>query len=259
MLSFLHREQNLSHRLSYLFYDIIDITPNENGMEASNFSPSRSILPQLEIRVVVFTLQDNRLQVLLIPAGEAGFPGCWQLPAAGIPNCSLETAAAECIEQLTGLSEVYLEQLYTYGDPQRHPALRLISIVYFALIPADSLNQPRIESGMGRWFPAGQLPSLAMDHTEIFAYALRRLRYKLEYTAVGFELLPEFFTLSELQHTYELILDEKLDKRNFRRRILEAGIIEATSHRRSGEGRPAQLYRYRPDAVAEVKARRLFP
>jgi len=100
---------------------------------------------------------------------------------------------------------------------------------------------------------------MTMDHNEILAYALRRLRYKLEYTAIGFELLPETFTLSELQDTYELILSEKLDKRNFRRRILEAEIIEATAFRRIGEGRPAQLYRYRPDAVAEVKARRLFP
>jgi len=88
---------------------------------------------------------------------------------------------------------------------------------------------------------------------------LRRLRYKLEYTAVGFQLLPAEFTLSELQHTYEIILDEKLDKRNFRRRMLQSGIIEMTARLRTGEGRPARLYRYRPDAVAEVKARRLFP
>ena len=103
------------------------------------------------------------------------------------------------------------------------------------------------------------LPTLMMDHEEIAAYALRRLRYKLEYTAVGFQLLPEQFSLSELQKVYEMILGEKLDKRNFRRRILQAGIIEETNHLRSGEGRPARLYRYRPDAVAEVKARRLFP
>jgi 8-oxo-dGTP diphosphatase len=90
-------------------------------------------------------------------------------------------------------------------------------------------------------------------------YALRRLRYKLEYSAVGFELLPEEFRLSELQRTYEIILGEKLDKRNFRRRILDANIIEATVQSQGGEGRPARLYRYRPDAVAEVKARRLFP
>src|SRR5512140_2092679 len=97
------------------------------------------------------------------------------------------------------------------------------------------------------------------DHAAILAYALRRLRYKLEYSAVGFELLPAEFTLSELQHTYEIILGEKLDKRNFRRRILEAGVIEQTKRLRSGEGRPARLFRYREDAVAEVKVRRLFP
>ncbi len=110
-----------------------------------------------------------------------------------------------------------------------------------------------------RWFRLNEFPVLAHDHSEIIAYALRRLHYKMEYSAAGFELLPDEFTLSELQHTYEIILGEKLDKRNFRRRILEAGIIEGTSRRRTGEGRPARLYRYRADAVAEVKARRLFP
>ncbi|MFN7035905.1 MAG: NUDIX hydrolase [Bellilinea sp.] len=215
--------------------------------------------PDLEIRVVVFTLQESRLKVLLIGASEPAFEGKWMLPPAQILDCTLEKAAAKQIEQLTGVEEVYLEQLYTYGDPGRHPARRLISIVYFALIPADSLLPAADQKSGSRWYALEELPPLAMDHAEILAYALRRLRYKLEYTAVGFELLPEFFTLTELQHTYELILGEKLDKRNFRRRILEAGIIEATPHRRSGEGRPALLYRYRPDAVAEVKARRLFP
>ena len=105
----------------------------------------------------------------------------------------------------------------------------------------------------------GKLPRLAFDHAQILTTALRRLRYKLEYTAVGFELLPEEFTLSEIQSTYEIILGEKLDKRNFRRRILEANVIEETPHLRTGEGRPARLYRYRPVAVAEVKARRLVP
>jgi 8-oxo-dGTP diphosphatase len=130
-------------------------------------------------------------------------------------------------------------------------------VVYFALIPPDA--QSNSSTGKMRWFPLNELPALAHDHEEIIAYALRRLHYKMEYSAVGFELLPEEFTLSELQHTYEIILGEKLDKRNFRRRILEAGIIEGTVRRRSGEGRPARLYRYRADAVAEVRARRLFP
>lgn len=209
--------------------------------------------------MVVFTLQESRLKVLLSLASDPQFSGKWMLPDAPILESTLEKAAASRIEQLTGVGEVYLEQLYTYGDPGRHPACRLISIVYFALIPADSLQTASDSQSTSHWYALEELPPLVMDHHEILTYALRRLRYKLEYTAVGFELLPEFFTLSELQHTYELILGEKLDKRNFRRRILQAGIIEATPHRRSGEGRPALLYRYRPDAVAEVKARRLFP
>ena len=214
-------------------------------------------LSDLEVRVVVFTLQNNQLQVLLHPINGNKL---WTLPGCGLlESANLESAAASCVEGLTGLKEVFLEQLYTYGDPGRHPQGRVVSVVYFALLAAGSLSPERIELAQAAWQPVGELPELAGDHAEILTYAIRRLRYKIEYSAVGFELLPEVFTLSELQHTYELILGEQLDKRNFRRRILEAGIIEPTPERRSGEGRPAQLYRYRADAVAEVKARRLFP
>jgi 8-oxo-dGTP diphosphatase len=176
-------------------------------------------------------------------------------------NESLEEAALRELEEETGLKEAYLEQLYSFGDPGRDPRGRVVTVAYFSLIPSDA--PVRLEGAGGvtqaRWFPLDELPSLAFDHEPIVTYALRRLRYKLEYSAVGFELLPEEFTLSNLQYTYELILGEKLDKRNFRRRILQANVIESTPHQRSGEGRPARLYRYRPDAVAEVKARRLFP
>jgi 8-oxo-dGTP diphosphatase len=171
----------------------------------------------------------------------------------------LENAALRELNEETGVEEAYLEQLYTYGDPGRDPRGRVVTVAYFALIPAGT--PVRFEGGSDArqacWYLVDQLPPLAFDHTEIIAYALRRLRYKLEYSAVGFELLPGEFTLSEIQHTYEMILGEMLDKRNFRRRILEAGIIEPTPHMRGGEGRPARLYRYRADAVAG-KARRLF-
>lgn len=215
-------------------------------------------LTNVEIRVVVFTLWENRLQVLLHPLDDGS--GVLTLPGSlASSGFALEETAARCVESLTGQKEVFLEQLYTYGDPGRQPEGCLISVVYFALLAANPPSNEQIADTPAAWFPVDDLPALAWDHDEILAYAVRRLRYKLEYSAVGFELLPDAFTLSELQHTYELILGEKLDKRNFRRRILEAGIIEPTSNRRSGEGRPAQLYRYRPDAVAEVKARRLFP
>jgi 8-oxo-dGTP diphosphatase len=186
-------------------------------------------------------------------------PQLWSLPGAPVQaDESLDDAASHAVAPYVDRRQAYLEQLYTYGGPERGGlGGRLVSVAYFALVPAHALTHPG--SPEGGWFPLYGLPGLAGDHADIIAYALRRLRYKLEYSAAGFQLLPEEFSLSELQHTYEIILGEKLDKRNFRRRILEAGIIEPTSHRRSGEGRPARLYRYYPDAVAEIRARRLFP
>ena len=183
------------------------------------------------------------------------------LPYA-MPNRNrYEVAEERELEEETGLRGAYLDQLYTYGAPDRDPRGRVVSVAYFALIPSNEPICTRGGSDVSRacWRKIDDLPKLAFDHEEIIQYALRRLRYKLEYSAVGFQLLPETFTLTELQHTYEIILGEELDKRNFRRRILDAKVIEATPHKRSGEGRPARLYRYRDDAVAEVKARRLFP
>jgi 8-oxo-dGTP diphosphatase len=200
--------------------------------------------PAVTVDVVVFTLRENRLQVLLVQRGGEPYAGMWALPGGFVQiEETLEEAAYRELTEETGVNKAYLEQLYTYGDPHRDPRGRVITVAYFALIQAD----------------IDDIPSLAFDHTEILTYAIRRLRYKLEYTAAGFELLPNEFTLTEIQSTYEIILGEKLDKRNFRRRILEANVIEPTAELRTGDGRPARLYCYRPEAVAEVKARRLFP
>jgi 8-oxo-dGTP diphosphatase len=218
--------------------------------------------PALTVDVVIFTVRESCLQVLLVRRVEKPFEGAWVLPGGFVRiQESLEEAAHRELEEETGINQAYLEQLYTYGEPQRDPRERYVTVAYFALIPPDKFNQVSDASGIAEtsWFPVENLPSLAFDHDAIINYALRRLRYKLEYTAVGFELLPAEFTLTELQQTYEIILGEKLDKRNFRRRILEANIIESTDAMRTGEGRPARLYRYQPDAIAEVKARRLFP
>jgi len=218
--------------------------------------------PALTVDIVIFTLRDNLLQVLLIRRLNQPFAGCWALPGGFVEEWeSLEQAATRELEEETGIQNVYLEQLYTYGDPERDPRGRVVTVAYYALIPAGALvrSEGGSDSSQARWFPINELPELAFDHAEIVTYALRRLRYKLEYSAVGFELLPGEFTLTEIQHTYEIILGEALDKRNFRRRLLDSGIIEPTQEKRGGEGRPARLYRYRADAVAEIKARRLFP
>ncbi len=218
--------------------------------------------PALTVDIVVFSLKNNQLHVLLIKRAHDPYANFWALPGGFVElNEGLEEAALRELKEETDLPHAYLEQLYTYGNPLRDPRGRVISVAYYALIPQNEID--RIHGGsdasVADWFSLSHLPDLAFDHQEIIFYALRRLKYKLEYTAVGFELLPDLFTLSEIQQTYEMILVEKLDKRNFRRRMLNSGIIEATSSFRTGEGRPARLYRYHDDAVAEVKTRRLFP
>lgn len=231
--------------------------------------------PSVTVDVVIFSLIDAhtvdpaaevsglQLSVLLIRRSAAPFAGRWAIPGGFVQmDESLEEAALRELQEETGMTDVYLEQLYTFGDPQRDPRTRVITVAYFALVPASAAARHRAGSDAAetRWFFVHDLPELAFDHREILDYALKRLRYKLEYTLVGFELLPDEFTLTELQQAYELILGEALDKRNFRRKILSADVVEETGGRKTnGEGRPATLYRYRPGATAEVKTRRLFP
>ncbi len=216
--------------------------------------------PSVTVDVVIMTLRDDELQVLLIKRDIAPYRGRWAIPGGFVHlDESLEAAARRELREETGVSDVYLEQLYTFGEPGRDPRGRVVSVAYIALVPAPLAVIAGSDAREARWWPLSQLPALAFDHEEILQYALTRLRYKIEYSAIGFRLLPPHFTLTELQQAYEIILGEPLDKRNFRRRIIEAQVIEPTDEIRSGEGRPARLYRFRRDAVAEVKARRLFP
>lgn len=224
--------------------------------------PPEAERPRLAVDVVIFSLRNRALQVLLIRRRYPPFKGRWAIPGGFVHvDESLEQAARRELEEETGVRDVYLEQLYTFGEPQRDPRGRVISVAYVALVPAAVTAQAGDDAAQAGWHPVQALPALAFDHAEIVHYALQRLRYKLEYTAVGFELLPDEFTLSELQTAYEIVLGEQLDKRNFRRRILESGVLEETGRFREGEaqGRPARLYRYQQNAVTEVKARRLFP
>ena len=218
--------------------------------------------PSVTVDVIIFSLVDDDLQLLVAKRTHPPFKGKWAVPGGFVRmNESLEVAAARKLEEETGVVDVYMEQLYTFGEPSRDPRTRVITVAYIALVPQTAIVQKAPSEGKETaWVSVYDLPELAFDHSYIVNYAFQRLRYKLEYTAVGFQLLPDVFVLSELQNAYEIILGEPLDKRNFRRKILAAGILEPTGQkRRTSEGRPAQLYRYRDDAVAEVKTRRLFP
>ena len=229
--------------------------------QPNGYDPSRYERPSVTVDVVIFTLSEDDLLALLVKRGEPPFKGMWALPG-GFVNIdeSLEEAAARELLEETGLTDLYLEQLYTFGQPDRDPRTRVISVAYLALVSAKDVQpQAGDDAAEVEWHSAYRLPELAFDHAEILDYALTRLRYKLEYSAVGFQLLPEVFTLTELQTAYEIVLGEPLDKRNFRRKILQADILVDTGQTRVGEGRPAKLYRYRDDAAPEIKARRLFP
>jgi 8-oxo-dGTP diphosphatase len=212
------------------------------------------------VDIVIFALRDDDLQVLLIKRKYPPFENTWAIPGGFVQaRESLEDAAARELFEETGVRGVHIEQLYTFGTVNRDPRGRMITVAYIALVPKPLAVQAGSDTTDAQWKSVYELPTMGFDHDEIVRYALQRLRYKLEYTAIGFQLLPPNFTLSELQHAYETVLGESLDKRNFRRRILQAEVIEETGQMHTGDGRPAKLYRYVQNAIAEVKSRRLFP
>ena len=234
-----------------------------NGETNQTYDVTRYDRPSVTTDVVIFSILDDKLQVLLIKRKAWPHEGMWAIPGGFVQmDESLDQAAYRELAEETQVSssDVYLEQLYTFGDPGRDPRTRVITVAYFALVGADKIN-PRAASDAANvaWFSVYDLPPLAFDHDQILNYALTRLRYKLEYTAVGFQLLPETFTLRQLQDAYEIVLGTKLDKGNFRSKLRKTNVVEMVDGYRDTGGRPARLYRFREDAVAEIKTRRLFP
>jgi len=215
------------------------------------------------VDVVIFTLRDDALQVLLVQRGTAPFKDRWALPGGFIREGEpLERAALRELEEETGVRDVYLEQLCTFGDPDRDPRGRVITVAYYALIATDRQTLAAgTDAAAARWYPAGSPPPLAFDHREILEYAIERLRNKLEYTTVGFQLLPSKFTLTQLQRVYEAILGRALDKRNFRRKMELLDILTPLEEWvREGASRPAQLYRFSARRFEKLKDKGiLFP
>ena len=214
------------------------------------------------VDLAIFGISRGGLEILLVKRGEAPFLGAWALPGGFVrPNETLEEAARRELTEETGVSDIYLEQLFTFGDPGRDPRARVITVSYFALIANH--ERPLHATGdaaEAAWHDAFDPPALAFDHAKILDYAIARLRSKLEYTTVGFQLLPKEFTLSELQRVYEAILRKPLDKRNFRKKVLALEILEPAAGQRQTGARPAQLYRFSMDRFVSLKERGiLFP
>lgn len=202
--------------------------------------------PAVTVDVTLFTYMQDRLRVLLIRRANAPFAGAWALPGGFVDaDEPLHLAAARELREETGMKEVYLEQLATFGDPGRDPRGWVISVAYIALTGTDAIATVRAgdDASDAAWFDVYNLPPLAFDHALILSTALRRLRQQLQYTALGFNLLPKAFTLTELQNVYEIVLQTELDKRNFRRKFQSLSILEDTESLQYGDHRPAKLYR----------------
>lgn len=204
--------------------------------------------PALTVDCVVFGLDGQDLKVLLIRRKAEPFAGKWALPGGFVEiEEPLEVAARRELEEETGLTGVALEQLYTFGDPGRDPRGRTVSVAYFALVNLAE-HRPVVgasDASEARWFSYSSLPPLAFDHSEIVETAYRRLKDKIRREPVGIDLLPPTFTLSQLQHMYEALLQRPLDKRNFRKKIVGAGLVlETREVQRNVPHRAARLYRF---------------
>jgi 8-oxo-dGTP diphosphatase len=201
--------------------------------------------PAVTVDLVIFTVSEEKLKALLVKRAHEPFAGVWSIPGGFLKvGESLDDAAIRVMKEKTGVKEVYLEQLYTFGRPDRDPRARVITVTYFALIPWQNLSQPESRKVTDlAWYSADQLPVLAFDHQEILLYAISRLRAKASYSNIVYGLLPVQFRLSELQKVYESIIDKSLDKRNFRKRMLATNLLKETGKKEiTGAHRPAMLY-----------------
>jgi len=201
----------------------------------------------LTVDCVVFGIDDGALKVLLIQRGLAPFTGRWALPGGFVHlDETLEEAALRELREETGLTRVYLEQLYTFGAVDRDPRERVVTVAYYALVKLmDHRVQAATDAREAAWFAVDEVPTLAFDHQRILDTALTRLQGKVRYQPIGFELLPPKFTLTQLQKLYETVLERDLDKRNFRKKVLSLGILEELEEvEQDVAHRAARLYRF---------------
>ncbi|MFL9482839.1 NUDIX hydrolase [Chitinophagaceae bacterium LWZ2-11] len=203
--------------------------------------------PSLAVDLVVFGYHENELSVLLLNRKEEPFKDRWTLPGAFLQmQETFQTTCSRVLQTKLGMDNVYLEQLYSFDEVERDPRGRVISVVYYALI-----NPVKFEVVAGsmandvKWFSVKKVPKLGFDHNDLFKKALQRLKSKILYWPVGFELLDEYFTMTELHELYECILDTTIDRRNFRRKILDSEYIINTGTKREGlQNRHPDLYQF---------------
>jgi 8-oxo-dGTP diphosphatase len=225
-------------------------------MKLSDY-PRPSLTADCVVFGVTFESGGPALRVLLIERGEQPFEGAMALPGGFVHiDETIDDAARRELREETGLGDVFLEQLYTFGALDRDPRGRVVSVAYYALVNlADHSVQSGTDARAARWLPVQDARGLAFDHDAVLAIALERLRAKVRYQPIGFEMLPERFTLSQLQALYEAVLGEPLDKRNFRKRFLAMGLLADAGAERGVPHRAARLYRFDQRRYAALRRR----
>ena len=216
--------------------------------------------PNLTVDCVVFGLdvEEEDLRVMLIQRGIPPFEGRWALPGGFVRiNETLEETARRELKEETGIEQVYLEQLYSFGELKRDPRERVVTIAYYALV---NLNEHRIKAATdarsAAWFSVSDLPPLAFDHNDIVEVGLQRLKGKVRYEPIGFELLPRRFTMSQLQTLYEIVLERRLDRRNFRKKLLGMGLlIDLNEVQQDVAHRAAKLYQFDEKKYRQLRKR----
>ena len=214
--------------------------------------------PALAVDCVVFGFDDGELKVLLIERALDPFRGRWGLPGGFVRvGESLDEAAERELFEEAGIRNVFFEQLYTFGAVDRDPRERVVSVSYYALVNLSNYEPKAATDALrAKWFPVSKVPKLAFDHREILRIGLARLKGKVRYQPIGFELLASKFTLFELQHLYEVILGTGLDKRNFRKKVLSFGLLLPLEETQTaGRHRPARLFRFDVVKYEELKKR----
>lgn len=203
--------------------------------------------PALTVDCVVFGLDEEDLKVLLIQRDLDPFKGCWALPGGFVHvGESIEDAAQRELTEETGVKRIFFEQLYTFGQPERDPREHVVTVAYYALVRmSDHRLQAATDARNAAWFGIDDVPKLAFDHRKILDMAHERLKTRVRYQPIGFELLPSKFPLRTLQHLYEAVLERELDKRNFRKKILGMDVLEELDEIETNVShRAARLYRF---------------
>ena len=211
--------------------------------------------PKVAVDTVLFAIADGRLKCYLVQLIAGPAAGRWAF-AGGLVRVgeTLDEAARRELRASTGLSDLYLEQLFSFGDPSRDPTAHVVSVAYMALIDDTSAIRACSEKyAEGRWFEVAALPALAYDHEEMARYALKRLRARFEYTNIACHLLKQNFTFAELEELYSIVLERPLDRRNFRRRIMAMGLLQRLPDQRRGAHRPAALYAFKQRSVQMIE------